>query len=80
MSDNEKNLDTEAVETPAEEVPAEETVETAETPDEGLFKVNTIGAGAAITFTGNTYAGTSWNPTSVVAGQVYYAPGYVAPQ
>ena len=34
MSDNEKNLDTEAVETPVEEAPAaEETA--AETPEEG---------------------------------------------
>ena len=39
MSDNEKNLDTEAVETPAEEVPAaEEAAETVETPEEGKVK------------------------------------------
>ena len=40
MSDNEKNLDTEAVETPVEEAPAEETAsaETAETPEEGKVK------------------------------------------
>ena len=37
MSDNEKNLDTEAVETPVEEAPAaEETA--AETPEEGKVK------------------------------------------
>ena len=41
MSDNEKNLDTEAVETPVEEVPAAEetaSAETAETPEEGKCK------------------------------------------
>ena len=40
MSDNEKNLDTEAVETPVEEAPAEETAsaEAAETPEEGKVK------------------------------------------
>ena len=38
MSDNEKNLDTEAVETPAEEVPAAEETASAETPEEGKVK------------------------------------------
>ena len=41
MSDNEKNLDTEAVETPAEEVPAAEeaaSAEAVETPEEGKVK------------------------------------------
>ena len=41
MSDNEKNLDTEAVETPVEEVPAAEetaSAEAAETPEEGKCK------------------------------------------
>ena len=41
MSDNEKNLDVEAVETPAEEVPAAEeaaSAEAVETPEEGKVK------------------------------------------
>ena len=38
MSDNEKNLDTEAVETPAEEIPAAEETASAETPEEGKVK------------------------------------------